>query len=157
MIRIRLDWVEMFAACATGVARRIGSIHRGYNKNKHADESNFQTDICGAIAEACFAKHMGMFFGCSVNMFKAPDVGEWQVRSTSYLDGHLIIRPNDETNAPVAFMICNGEWFGADLVGWFMIDEAKCLRFWREDKNSWWVPQCDLHLFDDDPATRSIA
>jgi hypothetical protein len=148
-ITVTLTHAEMWNACCVGLQRRLISMCKGLNKNKHAAISNYTTDIEGAVAEACFAKHMGLYWGCHVNSFKAPDVGSWQVRSTSHASGHLIVRPNDKPPGRVAMLTT--EKFGAVLHGWIDIDSAKVDKYWHED--SWWVPQCDLTPFDvEEPA-----
>lgn len=152
--RIKLSWSEMFCACVVGVVRRMSSIAKGLDAKKHADRSDFQTDIEGAIAEACFAKHHDHYWSCSVNTFKLPDVSEWQVRSTGHRNGHLIIRPNDELpEEHFALVITDttstSAYFGGDIIGWMKACEAQVDRYWRDDMNSWWVPQSDLHLFTD--------
>jgi hypothetical protein len=152
MTFIELTWLEMFNACTIGVARRISSIARGLNKNKHAEVSNFQTDVEGAIAEACFAKQQNRYWGCGINTFKAPDVGDWQVRGTGHLDGHCIVRPNDRSGYRIAFLTVPGDRFGAYLIGWIDTDEAKVDRYWREDKSGWWVPQAELTPFEFPPS-----
>ncbi|WP_233854246.1 hypothetical protein [Paraburkholderia sp. HD33-4] len=146
-MRIDLTWPEMLNAAITGVIRRMSSMDKGLNKNRHASKSDYQTDVTGAIAEACFAKFMDHYWSCSVNTFKAPDVGDWQVRSTEYRDGHLIVRPNDRDGERVAFLVVDG--FGATLIGWISVADAKVKCFWREECNSWWVPQDALAPFDE--------
>lgn len=145
MTNITLSWLEMVNAANVGVARRLTSMKRGLDAHKHAAVSNFQTDIEGAIAEACFAKFMGMHWDCSCNTFKAPDVGCWQVRSTAAPWGHLIVRPNDADYERVALLITQG--FGARVVGWMLVADAKASRYWRADCESWWIPQRDLEPF----------
>jgi hypothetical protein len=145
---VTLTWSEMFTACMVGVVRRLSSIAKRYNKNKHAEISNFQTDIEGAIAEQCFAKFKSLYWSCSVNTFKEPDVDTWQVRSSGHLNGHCIVRPNDKSGYRVAFLTVPDDRFGANLVGWIETDDAKVDRYWRPDKNGWWVPQSDLHPFE---------
>jgi hypothetical protein len=145
-IFVPLTWLEMFNACMVGVARRLSSMNKGYDKNKHAEISNFQTDIEGAIAEACFAKHRNLYWSSGINTFKGPDVSDWQVRGTGHLDGHCIVRPNDKPGYRIAFLTVPCDRFGANLIGWIDTDKAKVDRFWRDD--SWWVPQDDLEPFD---------
>jgi hypothetical protein len=144
-MRIDLTWQEMCTAAMIGVYRRLSSMHKGLNKNIHADKSDFQTDVIGAIAEACFAKFINLYWSCSINTFKAPDVGAWQVRSTDYPDGHLIVRPNDRDGERVAFLVVDG--YGANLIGWIAVSDAKVKCFWREDRKSWWIPQHALATF----------
>ena len=149
MIPIILTQAEMWTACLVGLTRRLVSMRKGLDKYKHTPFSNFQTDIEGAIAEQCFAKYTRQYWSCSVNSFKEPDVGEWQVRSTTYPSGHLIVRPNDHDHYRVALLTTEGH--GAQLHGWIETVDAKQDCYWRPEHDSWWVPQSALHAFECEP------
>jgi hypothetical protein len=138
---VRLTPTEVLAGASVGVARRIKSIFAGYDHYKHADKSDWAMDIDGALAEMAFAKYRDSYWTCSNGSFKAPDVGKFQVRSTSHQRGHLLVRPNDEGNEVFVFIVTEAPVFF--LKGWLMTNEAKQDRFWRGD--SWWVPQSELH------------
>jgi hypothetical protein len=149
---VELDWIEMLFACATGVMRRLRSIASGYKNVVDQSESeteinNFQKDIEGAIAEACFAKFMGLYWGFTINSFKGPDVGNWQVRGTDCLRGHLIVRRKDKPGFRIALVTVPSDRFGGTVIGWFDTDAAKVDKYWKKD--SWWVPQGELHQFDE--------
>lgn len=148
MIEIALTHAEMWSACCVGVTRQLVSMRKGLNQHKNGITSNYQQNIEGAIAEACFAKYLGAYWSCSVNSFKAPDVGEWQVRSTAHANGRLIVRTHDGNDSRVALLITHET--GATLCGWIKQSDAKQARYWRADVSSWWVPQCDLVSFDAD-------
>lgn len=146
MIIIYLSKAEMFNACTVGVQRRLRSIADHVKNKKHAeDKKDFDIDIYGAVAEAALAKHIDRYWACGVNTFKAPDVGRWQVRSTTYPTGHLIVRERDEPPGRVALLTTPPELFGAMLHGWIDIEQARQDRYWQGD--SWWVPQEDLNPF----------
>jgi hypothetical protein len=152
---ITLTWLEMFDACMVGVARRLESMRKqrdnvlDENQIETAKElNNFQNDIEAAIAEKCFAKHFNLYWSSTINTFSEPDVGDWQVRQTTYPGGHLILRRKDKTPGEhFAFLIVDSETFGARLVGWTTTEEGKADKFWKPDKTSWWVPQSALHHF----------
>jgi hypothetical protein len=150
MIPITLTPSEMWNACCVGVTRQLVSVRKGLDPRKNRKPGtvcNFQEHIEGAIAEACFAKFLGTWWSCSVNSFKLPDVGEWQVRSTTYANGHLIVRPSDLDHYRVALLTTNDT--GAVLHGWMHMTEAKDDRFWRPDWSTWWVPQNALTPFEE--------
>jgi hypothetical protein len=152
---VELTWLEMFDACMVGISRRLSSMHKERENvladiETAKDLNNFQIDIEGAVAEKCFAKRFGLYWSSSINTFAAPDVGNWQVRQTTYDHGHLILRHKDKTPGErFAFLVVDDQKFGADLVGWIEQGEARTDQFWRADKNSWWVPQSNLHPFGD--------
>jgi len=149
---ITLSPMELLQGAMTGVIRRITSITRSLDKNKHADKSDWATDIDGALAELAFAKWRGVYCRPSNMSLKEPDVGKTQVRSTSHALGHLIVRPNDKKNAAQPFVLGITDAPRVRFVGWkFGID---CLRdeYWREEKDGWWVPQADLDAMEVMPA-----
>lgn len=135
---------EMWPGVCVGATRRITSIFKHHDKNKHADKSDWATDIDGAHAEQVLAKHLDRYWLPTNLTFKEPDVKDYQVRSTTWHDGHLIIRPNDEdTGRPYVLIETHAPNY--IVCGWFTPAEAKIEKYWRKDKNSWWVPQEDLH------------
>lgn len=156
MTFIALTKLEALTACVVGVTRRLSSITRGRANHKQSDAGDFQIDVEGAIAEACFAKHQGQYWGCGLDTFKGPDVGPWQVRSSRYVEGHCIVRPSDRPGDRIAFLVVPADRLGAYLVGWIKTETAKTDRYWRPDKWSWWVPQDELSAFDVAPRDRVV-
>ena len=146
MIPIVLTHAEMWSACSVGVQRQLVSVRKGLNQYRYGIKSNFQGNIEGAIAEACFAKYLNVYWSCSVNTFKAPDVGDWQVRGTAHPNGHLIVRPGDLDDDRVAFLTVNTR--GAVLHGWMRVGDAKADEFWRDEHHCWFVPQALLTPFE---------
>lgn len=134
---IQLTTVELMVASTVGAVRRITGIKEGLNKNKHAEKSDWQTDIDGAAAEMAYAKAHNVYWGGLNRAFKAPDVGDIQIRSTSHDDGHLIIRPDDSDDEQYALVITNPPFF--KIIGAMLGRDAKQDRYWRSD--AWWVPQ----------------
>lgn len=144
MNEVFLTGTELMVAALVGEMRRVTSIKEGYNKHKHAEKSDWATDIDGASAELAFAKKRNIYWNASNRTFKDPDVGTWQVRSTTHTDGHLIIRPNDVYLAErFALVITDAPVYR--IVGFITAGEARADKYWRGD--AWWVPQADLHPF----------
>lgn len=143
MIRIELDHRELMMAGQVGLMRRIKSISKGYDKNKHAVKSDWQTDIDGAAAEMAVAKWLGIYWGGHEGTFKAPDVGPYHVRSTTHANGHLLIRPDDDAN-DICFLVITDppiySIIGSLRAGAGMLDV-----YWRpadtKGGGAWWVPQ----------------
>lgn len=144
---IVLTWQELRTAAGCGVSRRIVSLHQGNNAHVHTRHSGWNTDIDGAAAELAAAKALGLYWSPSINTFKAPDVGEIQVRSTNHQRGHLLVRPNDSDEA--VFLFLRGAYQHWDLVGMIRAREAKQPQFWRDGSDGeagcWWVPDHALH------------
>lgn len=116
------------------------------NPNTHAIKSDYDTDIRGAEAEMAVAKAFNVFYVGDVNMFKAPDVGEFQVRSTTHPEGHLLVRQNDSDDEMYVFVVNHRG--RCRIVGGMLGREAKQDKYWRDGTNGqagcWWVPQGDL-------------
>ena len=149
MKQTTLTWLEMYTAANVGAARRLSSINNsGIENRRFSEAGDWEVDIIGAIAEKMFAKIRGLYWDEGVNTFKLPDVGTWQVRGTSWRDGHLIVRQRDKADKIALITI---EKMTGTQVGWIEIEEAKKEGngFWRDDKQSWWVPQKNLTLFED--------
>jgi len=73
---INLTKFELKQAAMVGVDRRIESIDRGLHSKKFtARTSYWETDIQGAAAEMALAKHLGKYWGFSVNVGKEADLG----------------------------------------------------------------------------------
>lgn len=140
MIEIKLTLEELMIAAQVGSIRRVSGIKSGMDKNKHTSKSDWGTDIDGAAAEMAFAKWLGVYWAGSNRTFKAPDVGSWQVRSTTHREGCLIVRPNDsDRDSFVLILTATPSFF---IAGWLMGSDAKQDKFRRDD--SWWVPQNEL-------------
>lgn len=144
---VLLTPMELLQGAMTGAIRRITSITRAMDKNKHADKSDWATDIDGALAEIAFAKWRKVYYRPSNMSLKEPDVGKVQVRSTSHALGHLIVRPNDKKNAAQPFALGITDAPYVRLIGWkFGVD---CMKDeYRREDGSWWVPQADLDNLD---------
>lgn len=133
----------MLVSAQAGIIRRLASIQQGLNcDNNTKGVSNWETDVSGAIAEYAFAKYAKIFWAPSINTFKEPDVGIFQVRSTSYKNGQLIIQKNDRDNDP--YVLLRGAYHNWEVAGWMRGKDAKQDQYWKEEKNSYWVPATDL-------------
>jgi hypothetical protein len=142
---IRLTPMELLQGAMTGAIRRITSLTRAMDKNKHADKSDWATDIDGALAELAFAKWRRVYYRPSNMSLKEPDVGRVQVRSTSHRHGHLILRPNDKSNAAQVFVLAITDAPDVRLIGWKFGVDCMCDEYWRDLEAGWWVPQAALN------------
>ena len=145
-IEIILTASELMVAATVGAMRRIKSLQSGLNKNKHAMKSDWATDIDGAAAEIAVAKHFQIYWGPSIDTFKEPDVGVYQVRSTCHQQGCLIVRENDSDAEKFILVIALPPVYR--IVGMIQGADAKLQKFYRaaDDRGvgCWWVPQESL-------------
>lgn len=147
----------MLEAAIVGCRRRIASIYDDLDDDKGTYNPNcpWMTDIEGAAAERALAKYMGVPWNGGVNTFKAPDVATFQVRSTTLGHGSLILRHRDKKPDEI-YVLVIGECKRREPsdrphggkyipIGWMTCREAKTPRWWRTDKNAWFVEQGALH------------
>lgn len=144
---ITLSEVEMTIAGMVGSLRLIKSRGAGLrDPAAKVGTADWSTDFDAACAEMALAKYLGLYWNGGVGTFKAPDVGDiYQVRSTKWGNGHLIVKEND---------IKPDEWFilaitdclpAVRLIGGIQCRNAKQDKYRREDYgNNFWVPQEDL-------------
>lgn len=98
----------------------------------------------GALAEAAVAQWLGQQWGIGAR--GANDVGAYQVRSTHYASGKLIVHKHD-ADAPYILVIALPR-ARYRLAGWLWGVEAKQPRYWdapQPGRYAYCVPQRDLH------------
>jgi hypothetical protein len=74
------------------------------------------------------------------------DVGEWQIRATTYANGCLLLHKADADDAPFALVV--GVPPVVRVAGWLYGYEGKREQFWRSVNNRppcYMVPQDVLH------------
>lgn len=160
MVEVLLTLAEITMAADVGVLRHAASIKNlsGPGKDRLNDEggNDWDADINGAICELAYAKQTNQYWGGHVNAGKAPDVGGMQVRSTPYVNGHLIVRPKTATHKGDdpndTFML--GLVFKLPtvvIVGSMLGRDAMIEEFYRpadrKGPAAWWVPQNRLIPF----------
>src|SRR5262245_30023508 len=143
-VTVRLSMTEIILAAVAGVIRNVTCIKEGLANRKYTDDdvSDWQVHIIGSCAECAVAKHLNVYWGGSNRSFKKPDVGDLQVRATGHPDGHLILRERDVKDETFILAIVRLPF--VDIVGATQTWAGKQDKYWRADKNAWWVPQADL-------------
>ena len=144
MHKVNLTAPELRSAANVAIERRIDSIRRGLNVQKHVEShswNNWDGEINGAAAELAVAKYFNVHWDCGVGTFKAPDVGNFQVRSTIYPNGKLIFRPNDSPEDIFILVICDTPVY--NIIGYISGSEAiECGRIDTKYGNkAWFVDQ----------------
>lgn len=144
MIKINLTAPELRVAANVAIERRIDSIRKGLNSEKHVEGHSWNCwdgEINGAAAELAVAKLFDVHWNCGVGTFKAPDVGGLQVRSTTYPNGKLIFRPNDNPEELYILVICDTPVY--NIIGYLSGEDAMaCGRVdTKYGKKAWFVDQ----------------
>lgn len=134
---LTLSWSEVMLAINAGVMRRVYAVKSGKAGVYGArDESVWDNDINGAIAEMGCAKWANVFWNGTVGVTTSPDVGKWQVRSKVIKGHRLVVRPSD--NDGDVFVSVLVQIPNVVLCGWL---------FGRDAKRSEW-----LQTFEPKPA-----
>lgn len=96
-------------------------------------------------AELCVARYFGLDFDISASQGKRnADVGKGiEVRWTSYVNGSLIIYPNDR-DSDIAVLVV-GKSPEYLIAGWIPVSFAKRARFKNPRQESWWIDQASLN------------
>lgn len=138
-----------------GELRHSESRKRGLAKSKFENDMSIQKyvdiDVSGARGEIAFS--VAMFLDCpmSVNAAKIePDVyPDWQIRTTKYNSGRLILRDNDIEHHKYALVIDNAPAFF--VVGWILGSVGKAMTQFEDNPNDKkaviMIPQSSLMPF----------
>lgn len=122
-MQVILDKHEIYVGAEVGMRRNIISMGSRESNKVNNKDFGWHTDIESALAEMAVAKGLGIYWDGSVNTFKKPDVGNYQVRHTQVADGKLIIRPKDSTEE--IYILVTGTSPTFILQGWIMGFDAK--------------------------------
>ena len=124
MIEVTLTWAEVMQAANLGVMRQIAAMKASRPDRHGIDPANgWRAHIEGAAGEMAFAKALGLYFGSTINEFKAPDVAGIQVRTRSNHDYELIVRADDADD--LAYVLVTGSIPKFRVVGWSTGARAK--------------------------------
>lgn len=145
-MRIYLNRFELRAAAQAGIERRIVAIQRGRSPLYGVDDrkAEWQIDIIGCIAEFALAKYLNVYWTSVVDegLTALPgDVGKYQVRSTSWKTGNLIIHNNDSDDAIFLLAVVGDRY--VDFPGWIYAWEGKERGTKKDNENGihFWVNQ----------------
>lgn len=148
MTKIVLSPSEIQMASFVGCQRAVQNIQNNeiYNVSGEGAETFWDRMVGGALAEAAFAKHLNVYWWKGSR--NTPDVGEFEVRTTPYKEGHLHIKPNDPEGK--RFYLLVGAYGKYEIKGWFTAEEAKQHPEWLYSKKigrdaQYWIPQANLH------------
>jgi hypothetical protein len=145
---VTLSVAEVALAAGVGVRRQCSAI-LNRRSSAHGDRgaADWQLHIEGALAEFAVAKHLGLYWSGAHDDLRADDVGQYQVRSTKYADGMLVLHPPDPDERP--FILVTGRNGEYALRGWVLGREGKRDEWWGDRWNTgrpaFFVPGEALH------------
>jgi len=153
MTTISLNRQELRAAAYAGIERRIAGIAKNRPAFYGADtrHNEWQIDVIGSIAEYAVAKYLNIYWEPATNTPLADlpgDVGTYQVRSTCWPTGQLIVHERDKDHAPFILAVVENQHI--HLKGWLYGSEAKQIGEQR-DHGDYWTPQNKLHVISQLP------
>lgn len=149
IVTLSLEEIEM--AALIGCKRAAESKLAG-RKDKFPviNNSFWDIDVEGAMAEMAYCKYRNKFWTGSVNTFKQADCGvRTQIRSTSHQNGRLIIRNDDDDSH--FYVLIVGKCPTYSIIGWIKGLDGKKQKYQSSPNNgppAFFIPQTDLHKFD---------
>lgn len=149
-IEVFLDQYEAIQAAEVAILRRFENLYG--NKpdyhNLQRENDTWDLDINSAMCELAFAKAFGVYWS-GAGLKGQRDVGNFEVRSTKYKTGKLILHPKDDDEAPFALVVENFPQF--TIVGWTYGHLGKNQAFWQDptkkNRPAYFVPQESLFDF----------
>lgn len=146
MIEITLKGYEIMQGALAGVMRNLESVKRGMQNAHGLDGGNdWQCHIEGSLGEMALAKYMNLYW--SKGDFKAPDVGNFEVRTTPKHNYKLCVRPGDHDDS--RYYLVTGSNGTYRIQGWILGRDAKQDRFLDDLKNgrppAYFIPQKELN------------
>jgi hypothetical protein len=151
MIVVTLTWPEICVAAQVATMRRVQNMKLGSARRYGDDDFDgvWQTDAISCLAEMAVAKHFDHFWCGAIGDYSAADAGPvFQVRSTEWASGRLILHPEDHDDAP--YVLARVRQNKVTLVGWVYGYEGKQQEYWsapqaHPNRLAFFVPNDVLH------------
>jgi hypothetical protein len=138
---------------ADEIGRRRYAAARGHGyRHAHGADDSLIPDLAGARAEAAFRRMLGVPLSAwNIHMgrgwsARGADVAGWEVRSTDWRLGCLLLHPEDPDDLKFALIITADDPIFR-CAGWILAAEGKSQRWWRSPtgRPAFFVPQSELH------------
>ena len=130
-IVIRLTPHNVRFAGYVGVERAVMDINYSGRYGINNAKSGWQASLMGACGEVAVAKWLGVYYDGALGNFKAADVGEFQVRTNSWLNGDLILHPADKDDEKFILVLAHNPP-AYTIYGWAYGREGKKPEFYRQ-------------------------
>jgi|TARA_Y100001968_G_scaffold67696_1_gene58669 hypothetical protein len=147
MTHITLSSGELFQGAVMGVLRRVRNMKAGRKELYSPPKTGaWDRHIEGALGELALAKHLNVFIADHTDR-KCPDVGDVDVRMSTYANAHLIVHPDDPDDRDI-WLVTGflGEYV---IRGWMNSKDAKQQKWWggpdNERPSCYFVPQGELN------------
>jgi hypothetical protein len=152
MIEVAMKWRAVALAAQHGLSRCLHNLKDGRKDANGAEQvAGIGADmhIMGAIGEAAVAQHYGIEW--KPMEFRRVDVGGFEVRSTDYKLGRLVLHEGDRIGCPYILARLH-KLPVVVLVGWLAGEDGMRKDWWGEcnparpnGRPAFWVPNAELH------------
>jgi hypothetical protein len=153
-IIVELSQHNMMMAGLVGVTRHIKGMFKIGTYGIDNSTKGWQANCDGACGEMCVSMTYDKYWDGAIGNFEAKDAGEYQVRSTTYPNGSLILHPRDK-DEDVFILVLTHKSPRFILKGWMYAKEGKLEKHWDKDKPNpaFFVKQKYLHDMSSIPST----
>lgn len=146
-VQVRLSGDEVQLGAVAGVQRSWYALERGDPWAKAKDF--WQQGVLGCLAELALAKYLGVYW-TGLAKVGANDVGRYEVRTTAWDNGCLMLQPKDRDEAQ--YVLVTGSRYLWTIHGWCYGYEGKREEWWKVPTNGYGpcfnVPQDALRPLD---------
>ena len=147
---VSLSIQEAQIAAMHGMQRRLKHCFKQtfHPNNPPAKSDRWSIDIEGSLAELAVCKHFG-FYWTGLEEARAQDSGCFEVRTTVYQNGCLLLQPDDNDDDIYILVINDCPRF--KLVGWIKAKDGKIDEHWKDKgtgRPCYYVPQSSLRPID---------
>lgn len=151
---VTLSDYNVFYAAMIGVCRHICVIEREGRLKQNTALQGWQNHIDGALGEMVLAKWLGVFYEGSINTFTTmPDVEDYEVKTTAWADGKLIIPPYEKDKERKYVLVVTAAAPEFKLAGWVTaargMNEKWLYPLRKEREPTFNVPQGELFAMSD--------
>lgn len=154
-VTVELSNPEYLHALMAGCLRRASAREKNRQNYYGALSANAELlDIIGAVGEAIVAKHLDKFW-VGRGEFRGGDVGNYQVRATTYDTGHLLLNKKDYPDVPyILVTVSSGV---GKIRGWLFGREGQKPEYWQDKSGrgcAYYIPQSRLRPISELPTRR---
>jgi hypothetical protein len=145
---VTLTWDEVRQAADMGVHQVIRALSAGMQHRGGGRSAAWQSQITGFLGEMAVSKAMGLPFAPDLTKFRrTPDVGMYEVRSTSHDPPQLLVKPGDLLTR--RFLLVVVQVPVCDIAGWIRGTDAEDVGVWcpKLYGGAWTVDRSRLQPF----------
>ena len=152
MIKMKISEADEWAIHnrAAQVVFALDDLSRVQRYNSKLNNYERVTEYAESLgAEMVVARYFGLDYDVNVSNGKRnADVGKGiEVKWTSYINGSLIIYPNDRVDDVAVLVVGRSPEY--HVVGWLPVKAAMQKQFKNSQQDSWWVNQDSLNPIGD--------